>query len=176
MVTIDTNSGFDDPASRGDQLLAALDHVVDDSPAADLVDPERLAVMGWSMAAVRSRRRPTIPPSGPPSRSPWNTTTDWSSVTVPTLLVGCQDDVVAPVAFHSEPFYESLTADLDKAYLEDRRGGDHYCVTESDDTIAVSVVSFLKRFVDGDERYDQFLCPPPADTDISEYRDTCPYG
>jgi hypothetical protein len=37
-------------------------------------------------------------------------------------------------------------------------------------------ISWLKRFVDNDTRYEQFLCPAPrVSTTISEYRDTRPH-
>lgn len=42
--------------------------------------------------------------------------------------------------------------------------------------IAQHSISWLKRFVDDDLRYDQFLCPAPSTSlDISEYRSTRPY-
>jgi hypothetical protein len=35
----------------------------------------------------------------------------------------------------------------------------------------------MKRFVDNDVRYDQFLCPAPKpDASIAKYLDTCPNG
>ena len=38
-------------------------------------------------------------------------------------------------------------------------------------------VAWLKRWVDGDTRYDRFLCPAlAADEVLSEFRDTCPLG
>jgi dienelactone hydrolase len=177
VITIATNSVFDLPPSRGDQLLAALDYLTTSSVAADRVDPARLAVMGWSMggggaleaAADRPALRAAIPLAG------WNTTTDWSALTVPTLVVGCESDTIAQVATHSEPFYESLPDDAPKAYLEIENGS-HACVISPDTTIARSVISWLKRFVDGDTRYDPFLCPAPLPSStISEYRSTCPY-
>jgi dienelactone hydrolase len=176
VITIDTLGSLDGPASRGDQLLAALDYLTTSSAVADRVDPERLAVMGWSMGGGGSleaaKDRPSLKAAIP--LAGWNADTTWPEVTVPTLLVGCESDAVAPVALHSEPFYESLPAELDKAYLE-IEGGDHWCVTSPDTTIARSVISWLKRYVDGDTRYDQFLCPPPAPSaTISEYRSTCP--
>jgi dienelactone hydrolase len=177
VFTIDTNSGFDFPASRGDQLLAALDYLTTSSAVADRVDPNRRAVMGWSMGGGGSLEaalddptlRAAIPLAG------WHTTTNWSSLVVPTLVVGCQNDAVAPVALHSEPFYDSLSGGLPKAYLEIADGA-HGCVTTDNDTIARQVISFLKRFVDGDTRYDPFLCPAPAAAGpISQSESTCPY-
>jgi dienelactone hydrolase len=177
VITIDTNSGWDLPGSRGTQLLAALDHLTGASPVAHLVDPNRLAVMGHSMggggaleaAKARPSLRAAVPLAG------FHTDTTWPEVTVPTLVVGCQSDIVAPVNLHSEPFYNSLPAATPRAYLE-RAGGSHSCVTSEDRTIATSAISWLKRFVDGDTRYSPWLCPQPSvGGPISEYRSSCPY-
>ena len=91
------------------------------------------------------------------------------------MIVACQSDTVAPPASHSTPFYNSLPATGQKAYLE-IAGGSHSCPTTPNTTIAKYVISWLKRFIDGDVRYDQFLCPAPAvGGAISAYRSTCPY-
>lgn len=175
VFTIDTNSVFDFPPARGDQLLAALTYLTTSSSVAALVDPARLAVMGHSMgggatldaASKNKALKAAIPLAG------WNTTTDWSANVTPTLVVGCQNDAIAPVASHSTPFYNSLTTK--KAYLE-IAGADHSCPNSANTTIAKFVISWLKRFVDSDTRYDQFLCPPPAAGGaISTYLATCPY-
>jgi hypothetical protein len=37
------------------------------------------------------------------------------------------------------------------------------------------MIVWLKRYVDDDTRYEQYICPPPGtSTLISEYRGTCP--
>jgi cutinase len=99
---------------------------------------------------------------------------------VPTLVIGAQNDTVAQVGSHSEPFYNSMSATLDKAYLE-LRGASHFAPNSANVTIAKYSISWLKRFVDNDTRFEQFLCGAPhqadlAGTAISEYRDTCPYS
>jgi hypothetical protein len=38
------------------------------------------------------------------------------------------------------------------------------------------MVTWLKRYVDNDTRYEQFMCPPPTSTDYSAWEDTCPGG
>ena len=175
VFTIDTNGIFDFPPARGDQLLAALTYLTTKSTVVDRVDPNRLAVMGHSMgggasldaASKNKALKAAIPLAG------WNTTTDWSGNVTPTLVVACQNDSIAPVASHSKPFYNSLTAK--KAYLE-LAGADHSCPNSANTTIAKYVISWLKRFVDNDMRYQQFLCPPPAPGGaISSYLATCPY-
>jgi hypothetical protein len=42
--------------------------------------------------------------------------------------------------------------------------------------MAKYMISWLKRFVDNDTRYEQFLCPAPDDREIEEYRNTCPHA
>lgn len=175
VITINTLSGFDDPDSRGRQLLAALDYVVRTNPR---VDASRLAVMGHSMggggalraAATRPALQASIPMAG------WHTTKSWPTVQVPTMVLGGQNDPTAPNSQHSTPFYNSMTAAPDKAFLE-LRGGDHSAPRSDNVTVRKYTLSWLKRFVDDDLRYDQFLCPAPApNTLISAYRDTCPHA
>ena len=184
VITIATNSTLDLPASRGNQLLAALDHVTLDSPLAGMVDASNQAVMGWSMGGGGSLEaaadRPSLRAAVP--LAPWNLTSDWSQLTTPTLVVGCEADAIAPVAGHAEPFYESIPTTVNKAYIE-LDGASHQCVTSGNgddaerDAIIRQVVPWLKRFLDGDGRYEQFLCPPPAagtGTVLSEVRAVCP--
>ncbi|MFI9010116.1 alpha/beta hydrolase family protein [Actinosynnema sp. NPDC053489] len=174
---IDTNSRYDQPASRGDQLLAALDYLTGSSSVRDRVDATRLGVMGHSMggggALEAARDRPTLQAAIP--LTAWNTTKTWSTVRTPTLVVGAEDDTVAPVATHSERFYTGLPSTLDKAYLE-LAGASHFAPNTSNTTIAKYSIAWLKRFVDDDTRYEQFLCPAPRGVAISEYRDTCPHS
>ena len=174
VVTIDTNSPADSPAQRGDQLLAALDQL-DETAAADRIDPERQAVMGHSMGGGGSleaaKDRPALRAVVP--LTPWSVDKTFPEVSAPTLVVGAEGDTVARVRLHAEPMYESLPADGDKAYLE-LRGLGHDAPTLPDPTIARYGISWLKLYVDDDERYAQFLCPvPEPDGEISEYRGTC---
>jgi pimeloyl-ACP methyl ester carboxylesterase len=108
--------------------------------------------------------------------TPWHGTKSWTTVRVPTMIIGAENDTVAPVSSHAEPFYTSLSAAPDKAYLELNNAG-HSAPTEGGSvTVAKYSLSWLKRFIDNDTRYDQFLCPAPSGTAIQEYRDTCPHS
>jgi predicted dienelactone hydrolase len=178
VFNIDTNSTSDQPASRGRQLLAAADYLTGSSSVRSRVDANRVAVMGHSMggggtleaANSRSSLKAAIP------LTPWNTTKSWSRVQVPTLIIGAENDSVAAVRSHAIPFYTSLPAALDKAYLE-LNGASHFAPNSSNTTIAKYSISWLKRFVDNDTRYDQFLCPAPrTGSAISDYRSTCNYS
>lgn len=177
IFTIDTNTTLDQPASRGDQLLAALDYLTQRSSVRTRIDASRLGVMGHSMggggtleaAKDRTSLQAAIPLTG------WNTDKSWPEVRTPTLIVGADGDTIAPVATHSEPFYNSLPSSLDKAYLE-LNGATHLTPNTSNTTIAKYSISWLKRFVDNDTRYEQFLCPLPRPSlTIEEYRGNCPH-
>ncbi|MFC3545859.1 MULTISPECIES: alpha/beta hydrolase family protein [Nonomuraea] len=179
VIGIETNSRYDQPASRGRQLLAALDWLVEDSPTAvrSRIDPSRLAVAGHSMGGGGSLEaaddRPSLQAAVP--LAPWNLTKNWSGVRVPTMIIGGENDSVASVTTHSQPFYESIPASSEKAYLE-LNGASHFFPQTTNTTMAKSMVAWLKRFVDDDLRYDPFLCPAPRGTAIEEYRDTCPHS
>jgi predicted dienelactone hydrolase len=177
IFTIDTNSTGDQPASRGRQLLAALDYLTQTSSVRSRIDAGRLGVMGHSMGGGGSleaaRSRPALQAAIP--LTGWHTTKSWSTVQVPTLVVGAENDSVASVSSHSIPFYTSLPSTLDKAYLE-LNNASHFAPNSSNTTIAKYSISWLKRFIDDDTRYEQFLCPAPRATAISDYRDTCPHS
>ncbi|MFC8590013.1 bis(hydroxyethyl) terephthalate hydrolase [Streptomyces atroolivaceus] len=177
VFTIDTNTTLDQPASRGDQLLAALDYLTEDSSVRSRVDSSRLGVMGHSMGGggtlEAAKDRPSLKAAIP--LTGWNTDKTWPEVRTPTLIVGADGDTVASVTSHSKPFYNSLPSSLDKAYLE-LRGASHFTPNTSNTTIAKYSISWLKRFIDNDTRYEQFLCPiPSASLTIAEYRGNCPH-
>ncbi|MBA0126444.1 alpha/beta hydrolase [Haloechinothrix sp. YIM 98757] len=177
VFTIDTNSRYDYPGSRGRQLLAALDYLTERSSVRYRVDAERLAVMGHSMGgggALEAAEDDSSLEAAIPL-APWNTQKNWSGVRVPTFIIGAENDSIASVRSHSEPFYESLSRRLDKAYME-LDGASHFAPNYSNTTIAKYSISWLKRFVDNDTRYEQFLCPAPRSRNIEEYRETCSYS
>ncbi|WP_228983923.1 dienelactone hydrolase family protein [Streptomyces sp. DH12] len=177
VFTIDTITTLDQPDSRGRQLLAALDHLTRVSPLRTRVDSTRLGVMGHSMGGGGSleaaKSRPSLRAAVP--LTPWNLDKTWPELRTPTLIVGADGDTIAPVSSHAEPFYENLPSTLDRAYLE-LNGASHFAPNSSNTTIAKYSVSWLKRFIDDDTRYEQFLCPLPRPSlTIEEYRGNCPH-
>lgn len=175
VINIDTITRGDQPASRGRQLLAALDYVTGSSTVRDRVDASRQAVVGHSMGGggtlEAASNRPALQAAVP--LTPWNLTKNWSRLQVPTLVVGAEADSIASVRTHAEPFYESMPATLPKAYLE-LNNATHFAPNTTNTTIGRYTVAWLKRYVDDDTRYDQFLCPPPsASSTIEEFRATC---
>ena len=176
VFTIETITLTDPPDSRADQLQASLDYLTDDSSVRDRVDPDRLGVMGHSMGGGGSLKaaldNPALKAVVP--LTPWHTTKDFSGVTTPTLIIGAQNDTIAPVSEHAVPFYESLPDDPAKAYVE-LAGEGHLAPILGNTTLAKYSIAWIKRFLDDDTRYDQFLCPPPQDPALSDHRSTCPH-
>ncbi|MEU5509796.1 bis(hydroxyethyl) terephthalate hydrolase [Streptomyces fungicidicus] len=177
VFTIDTNTTLDQPASRGDQLLAALDYLTQRSAVRGRIDSTRLGVMGHSMGGggtlEAAKDRPSLQAAIP--LTPWNLDKTWPEVRTPTLLFGADGDTVAPVATHAEPLYTGLPSSLDRAYLE-LNGATHFTPNSSNTTIAKYSISWLKRFIDNDTRYEQFLCPLPRPSlTIEESRGNCPH-
>ena len=174
VMTIDTNSGFDQPGSRATQINNALDYLVSQntsssSPVRGMIDTSRLGVVGWSMGGggtLRVAREGRIKAAIP--LAPWDTSTYYSSRSqAPTLIFACESDVIAPVYQHASPFYNALPSSIDKAFVEINNGS-HYCGFG---------VSWMKLHLDEDARYKQFLCGPnhTSDSQISDYRGNCPY-
>lgn len=186
VITIATNSSFDQPDSRERQVSAALDYVItrsndSNSPISGMVDASRVAAMGWSMGgggalrlASGTRLSAAIP------LAPWHTgSNSFDQIETPTLIIACENDAVATVNTHGSPFYERIPNTTDKAYLE-IAGGNHSCANgggTNGGLLGKYGVSWMKRFIDNDLRYDQFLCGPDhaANSAVSEYRDTCNY-
>ncbi|MEV4319086.1 alpha/beta hydrolase [Actinocrispum sp. NPDC049592] len=172
VVGANTNSGFDFPPSRGDQLLAALNWAVNVSPAAvrDKVDGTRRGVAGWSMGgggtleALAKDTTGTVKAGVP--LAPWHTTKNWSQVTEPVAIIGGQNDTIAAPSGHAIPFYTSLSGP--KSYVE-LAGADHFFPTTANPTVSRALVSWFKRFVSADTRFAPFTCGF-AGTAVSDFR------
>lgn len=175
VMTVDTLSLLDFPADRSKQQLAALTYLTGRSAVKDRIDAGRLAVMGWSMggggtlesAASTQSLKAAIP------MAPWDLTNPVAGITTPTLIFGADGDTVAPVATYALPFYNGLTRARDKAFVE-LRGADHSTFGNPHTTVAQYSISWLKRFVDDDTRYSQFLCPVPNDPNTVALNVSCP--
>ena len=177
VFAIDTNSRLDFPPSRGDQIQAALDYLVEDSSVASRIDATRLAVAGHSMGGggtlEAANDRPTLQAAVP--LQPWHSTKSWPGIRVPTMIIGAENDTIAAVSSHAEPFYRSLSSSIEKAYVE-LNGESHMAAASNPADQGAAMVTWLKRYVDNDTRYEQFMCPPPSSTDYSEWQHTCPGG
>jgi dienelactone hydrolase len=177
VYTIDTLSPFFDmPNSRGLQLREALIHLTNHGPdwVKERMDTMRLGLAGHSLGAGGALEMARDEPffEATVALQPWDHAS-FEGTQVPTLVVGAQDDTIAPVADMAEPFYESIPPETEKAYVE-LAGADHAVGLRPDVTQARLMVAWFKRYLDDDLRYDQFLCPPSAGPTITEHRHTCP--
>jgi len=172
VMTIDTNTRLDQPGQRADQMAAAMEYLTEDSAVHDRVDASRLAYMGHSMGGGGTIEAVSDDPSIKAAipLTPWHLQKNWRSVTTPTLIIGAQIDTIAPVALHSIPFYTSIPSSTPKAYLE-LRSATHFAPNTSNTTIAKYSIAWLKRWVDDDSRYAQFISPGPGTgLGISDWR------
>jgi alpha-beta hydrolase superfamily lysophospholipase len=179
VITFNTNSSLDSPATRGTELLAALDYLTGSSAVKTRVDATHLAVMGHSMGGgatlEAAKARPSL--KAAIGLAPWDTDKTWPEITTPALMVGAQNDTVAPPGQHAIPFYNSIPATTPKAYLE-LAGADHFATNSPNTTVGAEGVAWLKRFVDGDTRFSPFLCPSPSAAPagaVSQYLSNCPF-
>jgi dienelactone hydrolase len=181
VISFETNSRYDQPSSRGDQLLAAIDYVRNTSSVRSRVDGTRQAVIGHSMGGggtlEAAKDRPSI--EAAIGLTPWNSDKTWPEVQAAALQIGAENDSVAPVGSHAIPFYNSTTNAEERAYVE-LDGASHFAPNSSNTPIARNTIAWLKRFVDNDTRYSQFFCGSAAPTtsgwgsDYSDVRINCP--
>jgi len=176
VFTLDSNNPFDFPGARRDQLLAALDYLTAKSSVKDRIDPNRVAVMGWSMGGggtlEAAAQRPAL--KAAVGLAPWDVIPPVGSITTPTMIIGDDGDALAPTSVMAKPFYDGMTNARDKAFFE-LKNANHFTFTTPNDNIAKYSISWMKRFVDNDTRYDQFLCPTPTGNPaITQFLDTCP--
>lgn len=174
VISADPNSNYDSPQTRGNVLLAALDWLVNTSSVKARVDRTRLAVLGHSMGGGGVLEAVTARSSlkAGYALQPYDTTKSFPT-SVPVAMVGGQSDTVAPPAQHAKRFYPTLAGE--KAYLELSNYG-HTIPKDDKPAAATYVLSWIKRWVDGDTRYTQFLCPgPTGDSSVSTYTTTCPF-
>lgn len=179
VITIDTNSTLDQPSSRSSQQMAALRQVValngtSSSPIYGKVDTSRLGVMGWSMGGggslISARDNPSSIKAAAP-QAPWNTSSYFGSMTVPTLIFACENDLIAPVSSHASPMYNSMSRNP-RQFIEIRNGS-HSCANSGNGDQALigkRGVAWMKRYMDNDTRYTTFACSNPNTWAVSDFR------
>jgi dienelactone hydrolase len=187
-IIFDTLSPFDFPSARSTQQRAALSYVVSQSntassPIAGLVDGARRGVMGHSMgggaSVISANADPTLKASV--GLAPFfDNGTSFPNITVPSMFVACQSDPLAPPAQHASPAYDSIPATTRKSYIQVAGSGDHFCAdkpTGANGEVGRFIVSWFKRMLDGDTRYDPWVCGasrPVVDANLNEVRSSCP--
>ncbi|MFD0597403.1 alpha/beta hydrolase family protein [Catellatospora coxensis] len=172
VVGIETNSVYDQPASRGSQLLAALNWAVNSAPSAitSRADGSRRGVAGHSMGGGGTLEALAADTTGNVKAgvplAPWNSDKTWNNVTEPVQIIGGENDSVAGVSSHSIPFYNSLGGQ--KSYVE-LNGASHFFPQTTNATTSRALVSWFKRWLNQDSRFTPFTCGYSG-TAISDFR------
>ncbi|MES2088974.1 MAG: alpha/beta hydrolase [Pseudomonadota bacterium] len=169
VAVINANSIVDQPTSRATQMAAALKQVAamstqSGSPLFGKVDLSRQAVMGHSMGGGGTLEAASANPSlkAAVALAPWDADVkDFSAIQVPTQVVACEKDTIAPNDTHSDVFYASLSDAIPKGYFNVAQAS-HLCGIALESIkyrtmVGKASVAWLKRFVDRDTRYDAFL-------------------
>lgn len=178
VMVINTITTLDQPDSRGREILAGVDYLTHSSSVRNRIDASRVAVAGHSMGGggtlyAAAHGGPQV--KAAVALEPWHTDKTWGDIDIPTMIIGAQLDTIAPVALHAEWFYATMTGAPEKAYAE-LALEDHLAANTNPDDQGALMVSWLKRYLDGDTRYSSVLCPLPGTVSfqLSEYRETCP--
>jgi len=178
VVGVETNTRTDSDTQRAAELLAALDYLTTQSPVRGEVDPARLSVLGHSAggagAIEAAEQRPSLRAliglaPGFPGQG-----LSMATDQVPALVVGGQNDGTVTPSYLAG-LYGTLPASTQSGFAQ-IAGADHVYYTHPNNVEMKLIIPWLKVFVDGDTRYEQFLCPSlPDPGTISAYQPRCPY-
>lgn len=175
-LTIGTNSGGDPPEARAQALLDGIETLrAEDtrsgSPLEGQMALDRFGVMGWSMGGggtlIAANGNPEL--RAAVSFAAWSPGARFAEDTVPTLLLAGSSDTLA--GGQSQGFFESIPEATPKMLFE-VSGGSHSIANDprsADGQIGRYGLSWLKVFLEGDERYRQFLLEEPSRA--SDFRD-----
>ena len=158
VITIDTNTIYDDPDSRATQLSAALDHIINDSTVGAQIDSNRLGAIGWSMggggalqlATERNAVRAIIP------QTPYHDKS-YGNMDTPALFISCQNDRIASNNKYGNVFYNNASGPKMKIEI---KNGSHFCPSYRFNEILLSKpgIAWMHRYINDDSRFDKFLC------------------
>ncbi|MFT2690181.1 acetylxylan esterase [Clavibacter zhangzhiyongii] len=166
VFTIDTNDTQDPPQARADEMLAASDYLTGSSAVAGEVDPDRVAVLGYSMAGggalAAAEARHAL--KAVVALMPFDVRVDYRAVTTPSLIITGQSDRIAVPFLMGKRMYRSLPATTPRQYLELRGVGHGGGERTPNDTIRDAVTAFLDRYLNDDRSAAARICPAPAAT------------
>jgi dienelactone hydrolase len=176
VIGIETNSRTDYDVARGTELLAALDYLTTQSPVRNLVDPNRLGVIGHSMGGggvvYATEHRSSL--KAAVALAPFSPSQNMSTDHVPTMVMGGRNDTVVTPSY-LDGLYGTMPAATQSDFVQ-IAGADHVYYTHPNSVEMRLLIPWVKIFLDDDTRYTQFLCPTLADsTGVSIYHSKCPY-
>lgn len=152
---------FDEPNVRSRAVENAMKRLTrGDHKASEILDPERLALIGHSMGGggvlIAAERNPQM--RAVISLHPWAKRPIFN-VKVPVMVNGGLLDFVADMAQYTGPIYAGIQGAPYKA-LHTHLAGTHWAGIVDDPKLQARNLAFLKYFVDGDTRYAEFLEAP----------------
>jgi triacylglycerol lipase len=173
VMILDTNEPTDTLEARKDALVAAIDFLKaenenSESPIAGKIDTSKMAIMGHSMGGGASLHAAqqlgdalkAVIPLSPYCCEPGQSfSSNFSSQSVPTLIIASAEDAVAPPADHARALYDSIGDSTAKLYLEFATG-DHNIVTNGGPdltTLGRYATAWIKLHLDGIATYSDVL-------------------
>jgi len=173
-LAIDTNDPGDPPDVRAQALLDALESLKKEnlrvgSPLQGKLDTTHLGVMGWSMGGggtwIAGDGHPELKVAV--SLCGWIIGAPGSTTTVPSLQLAALDDGLAKGM--SQPVYAAIPSGTPKMLVEWASGG-HWTNNDpanQSQQVGRYGLAWIKIFLEGDERYRQFLnVMPTASSDF----------
>ena len=167
VLVLNTNAPRDNPALRGDALIAGVrllkaENSRSGSPLNGRIDTNKIAIMGHSMGGggtliAANEHSDEIQAAIP--FTPWQPDGEFSGITVPTLVIAGSSDRIAAVDEHAWPHFQSIPHSTTRVYME-IDGGNHFLAnTNGPDlgTVGRYGIAWLKLYLDGDERYREFI-------------------
>jgi dienelactone hydrolase len=177
VVTMNTNSTLDFPASRATQIIAALNRVtaLTTGPVAGKMDTTRRVASGYSMggggALIAAKNNASL--KAAVGFAPWSSDKNFASDTVPSAMIAGSSDTTAPPGSHATTFYNSIPNST-KKLLAIISGATHSAPIASTPNQPGSKyqISWVKRFADNDARYSPFLV---TDSRLSSFSANGPF-
>lgn len=176
VIILDTNDPRERPEARAEALMAGVrtlraEGQREGSPLNGRIDNTRMAIMGHSMGGggtLLAANAHSEELSAAIPFTPWQPAGDFSSITIPTLVIAGEADTIAPVADHAWPHYQSIPEGTPRVFLE-LKAGDHFIANNSANEwhplMGRYGIAWLKLYMDGDERYRQFIEGPARQAD-----------
>lgn len=167
-IIIGTNSIFEQPESRANALLDALETIKQEnirvsSPLEGDLNLNQLAVSGWSMGGGGAQRAAVLDATiaGVVALCPYLNSPQLNHQT-PVLIFSGENDAVAPHAQHADIHYNVTPTTTNKVLFEIENGNHSVANTPNSGggSVGQIALSWLKLYVEGNDCY----CPLLTDT------------
>jgi len=82
---------------------------------------------------------------------------NYGAMNTPALFIACENDRIAPNKKHTNTFYQK--ADGPKMKVEINNGS-HFCASHrfNEKLLSKPAIAWMQRYINGDTRFDKFLC------------------